>query len=73
LTHERTLYNLEQIEAIMGEIPLVLQPIISVQSVQLGAYGEMEQPAMCHFSTIQAGKSLAGQFPATGLLARSGR
>jgi hypothetical protein len=48
------------------------KPLISVQSVQLGAYGKMGQPAMSHFSTLRAGKFVAGQFPTTlRLLARN--
>jgi hypothetical protein len=39
MTHERTLSDLEQLEAIMREIPQLLQPIISVQSVQPGQFG----------------------------------
>ena len=66
ISNERTLHNLEQLELIMREIPLFLQPIIPVQSVQLGAYGKMGPPAMSYFSTLRTGKFVAGQFPTTG-------
>jgi hypothetical protein len=67
MTHERTLTDLEQLETIIREIPLVLQPIISVQSV---AHGKVRRPTMSHFSTLEAGKFVVGQFPTTGLLTR---
>jgi hypothetical protein len=68
MSHEHTLYNLEQLEPIMRENPLVLRAVISMQSVQPGAHGKMGQPAVSHISTLQAGKFVAGPFPTSGLL-----
>lgn len=60
--------NLEHLEALAPEIPLILQPVFSVHSVQFGPQGQMGQSVMS-----QSRKFVVGQLPTTGLLDRERR
>jgi hypothetical protein len=41
ISYEHALMNLEHLEALAPEIPLVLQPVFSVHSVQFGPQGQV--------------------------------
>ena len=52
MRRERTLDNLERLQAFTQEVPLVVQPVFSVHSVEFGAPGQIGQPVMSQFKII---------------------
>src|SRR5437667_12689406 len=64
MSHEHSVYDLEQLEALRREVPLAFQPLVSVHSVQFDAC--VRAASEWSLSTIEPRMFVAGQLSRSG-------